>query len=128
MKRIILLSVLLGITHLLVFGIGSAFGERTALKDFTTQTEKADAQVSLGHYTVYRDIAVSIKNNRYERAKCSAQLTASAFLDDVKRCVANSACRGSIETEAHKLAPEVLGQAPLSFDYIGSKGGVRTCD
>jgi hypothetical protein len=118
--------VVLAASYVAIFIAGSALGRHNALSYFTNQTEKWDARVSLGHYTAYRDIAVAIKTASYDRAKCSAQLLASAMLDEVKRCIANNACRGFLEKEAQESAPEALGQAPLPFTHISGSIG-QTC-
>jgi hypothetical protein len=128
MRRRIILTLFLAASHLLFFIGGAALGRHTALSDFVSQTEHADARVTLGHYTIYRDIAVAINGTRYDRAKCSARLAASSMFDDVKSCVGNSACRRAVEKEAHKMAPEVLGEEPVGFGYIASKGGGRSCE
>jgi hypothetical protein len=128
MRKTILWAALLATSHLLFFIGGTALGRRTALSAFVSQGQQIDARVTLGHYTIYRDIALAITGMRYERAKCSAQLAASSMLDDVKSCIGNSACKGAVEKEAQKVAPEALGQAPVGFAYIASKGGVRSCE
>ena len=108
----------LAVTHALFFVGGAALGRHNALTGFVGQTKDAEAQVSLGRYTVYRDMAIAITGARYDRAKCTAEVLASSMLDDVKRCVADSGCRSVIEANAQKMAPEALGQAPLPFKYI----------
>ncbi len=98
-----------------------------ALTYFTGETEKANATVSLGQYTIYRDIAIDIKNGMNDRAKCRAELGASSMVDTVRLCAANRDCRQAIEKEAREVATEVLGQSPLPFDYIQSKNGIKRC-
>src|SRR4051812_14901606 len=128
MRKTILWAIVLVISHFLFFRGGTAFGRHAALSEFASQSQGIEARVTLGHYTIYRDIALAINGTRYERAKCSAQLAASSMLDDVKSCISNSACRGALEKEANKVAPEALGQAPLGFAYIAPKGGARSCE
>ena|ERR1700730_1284290 len=127
MKKRLVLVVVLVISHLLFLVGGTIAGRHTALKYFVTETEKADARVTLGHYAVYRDIAVDIKAGKYDKAKCRAELGASSMFDEVKACVANKNCGPSVEKEARQSAPEVLGQGPLAFGYIASKNGIRQC-
>ena len=102
-------------------------GKHFTLDYFVGETEKADARVTLGHYTIYRDMAADITAGRYDRAKCSAELSASSMLDDVRACLGNQECRASLEKEARQHAPEALGEAPLAFGYIASKDGIRYC-
>jgi hypothetical protein len=128
MRKRVIWGIVLVASHLLFFAGGSALARHTALGDFIRQTERADAQVTLGHYTVYRDIAVEISSRRYDRAKCNAELLASSMLDDVKGCLGNVTCRGAVEENVRKVAPEVLGQAPVAFGYIALKGGGRSCN
>ncbi len=118
MKKSVTWIVLLAATHVLVFVAGAAIGRRAALNDFVDQTRRAEAQVSLGRYTAYRDMAVALTTARYDRAKCEAEVLASSMLDDVKRCVAESTCRGTIAAKAQHVAPETLGQVPVPFKYV----------
>jgi hypothetical protein len=127
MKRKIAWAVVLVISHLLVLVMGFITANRASLNRFVRETETIDAQVTLGHYTIYRDIAIDLKAGRYDRIKCSAELAASSMLDDIKTCLASQACKSAIEKTAKASAPEVLGEAPLQFAYIESKGGLRHC-
>jgi len=126
-KRVVWGIALLA-SHLLFFAGGSVLARHGALGDFVQQTKRADAQVTLGHYSAYRDIAVEITTKRYDRAKCNAELMASSMLDDVKACVGNPNCKGALEEHVRKVAPEALGQSPVPFGYIAMKGGGRSCN
>jgi len=118
MKKTAIWIALLAVTHTFFFAACAAFGRHNALTDFVRQTKNADAQVNLGVYTVYRDIAIAIAGGRYDRAKCQAEVMASSMLDDIKRCVAESGCRSVIGASVQKIAPEALGQVPLPFKYL----------
>ena len=126
-RRLIWVFVLLA-SHLLFFIGGAALGRHNAFTDFIRQTERADAKVMFGHYTVYRDIAVDIGTKRYDRAKCNAELIASSLLDDARACIDKPECKSAVEDDARKVAPEVIGQAPVRFSYIAARGGVRSCE
>jgi len=127
LKKKIGWAVLLVVSHILILIGGSVIGRHDAIDDLFGQAEKADAQVALGRYTIYRDMAKDIKTGRYERAQCSARLGASSMYDNVKTCLAKSECRDSIEKKAHEVAPELLGEVPLEFEYLESKNGIRHC-
>ena len=76
----------------------------------------------------YRDLALAIKTGKYDYAVCDAELGASGRLDYLKACLADHDCRSSVEQHLRKVAPEVLGEAPLKFTYIASKNGIRSCE
>lgn len=125
-KRLLWIVALL-ISHLLFFFIGSATGRYLTFHSFARQTEKAEAQENIGRYIVYRDLAGDMKAGRHKNAKCSADLLASSFFDDARRCAANSECWGSLPQDQVQRMPEVTGSIPLPFDYIEAKNGIRRC-
>jgi hypothetical protein len=118
MKKTVGWIALLAATYVLVFIAGAAIGRRAALNEFVDQTKTAEAQLSLGRYVVYRDMAVALTKARYDSAKCQAEVLASSMLEDVKRCVAERACRAAIAAKAEQLAPETLGEVPVPFKYV----------
>jgi hypothetical protein len=128
MKKKITLIVVLVISHLLFFFGGVARGRHTILNYMSSETERADAVVTLGQYSIYRDIAENIKTRKYDNAKCSADLGASSTFDDIKACIANQTCRNSIEEKVREIAPEALDGSTLKFDYLESKNGIRRCN
>jgi hypothetical protein len=114
-------------SHIVVFTIGAVIARNMALKVIVTEVEKADAHLLIGHYTGYRDIALDLIGGNSEKAKCLAELSASAMFDSLKTCVGNAECLNAIERNLRVDAPEVLGEAPLKFDYLKSKNGIKIC-
>lgn len=114
-------------SHLLLLLVGSGLGRYLTFQSFTRQAEKADMEVNIGRYITYRDLASSLKAGNYNSAKCSADLIASSFFDDVKRCAAHKDCWGSLRGDQVERIPEVTGLAPVPFDYINAANGVRRC-
>lgn len=126
-KRKITLVAILVISHLTFYVLGSVINRQVMLHALSEQFNQTNASLNLGRYTEYRDIALAIRMGKYDNAKCSAELGASAMYDDLKSCLANPNCRAVIERETRKVAPEVLGEAPLKFTYLRSKDGIRSC-
>lgn len=127
-KRRVALVVFLLISHLAAYVLGSVINRQVMLRSLSKEFNKENAIVNLGRYTEYRDIALDIKANHYDKAKCSAELGASAMYDDLKSCLANQDCRAAIEKRTREIAPEVLGESPLKFTYLKSKDRVKTCE
>lgn len=127
MKRKFLWTALWLLSLVFAFLAGSTTGRQVALKSFAIETENANAGVNLGHYVVYRDIAVDIKAGRSKEAKCKAEMIASSLFDGAKQCAGTTGCRDSIEKEARKMAPEVISNGPPAFDYVPAVKGVRRC-
>ena len=110
------------------FYAGKRVGAAKAFEWFVVETEKSDAEDTLGHYVSSRDIAKGLKYGNIAQAKCSADLTASANLDAVKECLAKPSCNSAITLAVSALAPEL--KAPLSerpFDYITTRNGKKEC-
>lgn len=128
MKPKITWLLILLVTHLVAFVVGSEVEKRFAFKYFAEQTRSADAKVAFGHYVNYRNIAVGIKEAKYQEALCQAELTASSFLDDLRTCISNVTCRAALENEPKQIAPELFAGSSLPFTYIEAKNGVRKCN
>ncbi len=126
-KKIVSAAVLI-VSHVAIFILGGIVSQHTMLKAFAIEVKKANADVSLGLYSSYRYIALTVKAREYEKALCAAELSASDRYDDLKACLANQDCRPAIEQHLRENAPEVLGEAPLKFTYIAAKDGIRSCD
>lgn len=127
LKKKVVWSAVLLVTHALCFVVGAVVARNIAMNYFFDEAEKADAHVLLGHYTGYRDIAVDIREGKSVEAKCLAELSASAMLDSLKFCLADSGCKGEIKQKIRESAPEILGEAPMPFVYVSSKNGKKIC-
>lgn len=128
LKLKIALAAILLLSHLAFYILGSVVNRQVMLSSLSKEFNRTNANVNLGRYTEYRDIALVIKASRYDKAKCSVELGASAMYDDLKSCLTNQNCRGAIEQKMRAAAPEILGEAPLKFTYIKSKDGVKSCE
>jgi len=114
-------------SYVVVFVGGTFTGRQVTIKWFANATQVADAEVMVGHYTTYRDIALDIGAGKIDRAKCNADLGASAMLDGIRDCMAEETCRTKIRLVALSGAPEIVGEAVVPFNYIATKDGRKTC-
>jgi len=129
MKKIIIWALVLLASHATFFIVGDTRGKHIAMKFYIEEIKKADSQVALGRYRIYRDIVSNIKTGRIDRAICGAELQASGYLDDIKSCLADKECRGTIDKATRKVAPEAFGEVPLKFHYWSkSPNGIRQCE
>lgn len=126
-RKAVLIAVLI-VTHLGCYMFGSIINRQTMLRALALDYARLNATTSLGLYTVYRDIAVYIKEGQYARAACSANLEASAEYETLKSCLADGRCASEVQQKAHQVAPEVFGEAPLAFTYLPKKGAIRSCE
>jgi hypothetical protein len=101
---------------------------KVMLSAVAKEYKQAEANVYVGHYLEFRDIARHINASRYDKAKCAAELVASFKYDDLKSCLDDQECKIVVEQEVLEITPEVLGKAPLGFTYIKSKQGVKSCE
>ena len=97
------------------------------LNSLEANFNKSNASVNLGRYVEYRDIAVAIKAEDFDRAICISELGASSMYDDLKSCLASQNCSIALKEKIREAAPEVLDEAPLKFNYIESKNNMRSC-
>jgi len=95
---------------------------------FAKEVQNANATVDLGLYVDYRDTALAIKAKRYDDALCATELGASGRYDDLKACLTTKDCGPAIKEQLRKVAPEVLGEAPMRFTYYRSQNGIRSCE
>lgn len=127
MKKQILFAVVLFASHAIVFFGGTVLGKESTTNGFLAATRLADAEVILGHYSTYRDISVEIGSGEYRRAKCNADLGASAMFDGLRDCLLDTRCATRLQQIALSVAPEILGDGPMPFDYASTKNGRKDC-
>ena len=125
MKRIVALVVILILSHFAFYVLGSIVNRHMMLNAFAREYTSTRAGADLGLYMDYRYIATAIKAKQFGNALCNAELNASEQYDKLKACMDREACKNVIEEEVQKVAPEVLGKAPLKFTYIQRKDGIR---
>jgi hypothetical protein len=127
-KSKITIGLMLLITHIGAYFLGAATNREKMLDEFERDFALSNANVNLGRYVEYRDVALSIKSGNHSRALCISRLGASAMYDDLQTCLQSKDCGSNLEREIRDAAPEILGAHPLGFAYIGSVDGIRTCD
>ncbi len=98
------------------------------VNSFQIEFKKSNSILNLGRYIEYRDIAIQIKSGNYDSALCSSELGASSMYDDLKNCFADNDCKDEFENKVHDVAPEILGKAPIEFNYKDIVSGIRSCE
>lgn len=126
-NKVLMWIAVLMVSHAIFFAAGAITGRRVTMNHLLSNFEKVNAQLMLGHYTTYRNIALGAQIGNYDLIVCYADLNASTYYDSLKACVENGPCNGATIKEIREVAPEVLGEAPLKFNYIKSNGGFRRC-
>lgn len=115
-KKTVLWSLVLLLSYVAAFIVGSATGRQTTLKYYSEEFETANAHVLIGHYSAYKNIASNIRESRYGNAKCEAEMMATAMLESMKSCMADANCKQAVSKKAREFAPESLGEAPIPFE------------
>lgn len=111
------------------YGVGSILTYKAALRDFTKQYNDSQIRVGYGRYIGYRNIATNIEKQKYDYAKCAADLSASSLYDELTTCLADKECSKLIDKEKeYKIAPELFDKKPAGFKYYADKDGVRSCE
>lgn len=126
-KKVVFAMVLL-VSHAIFFVGGAFTGKQVTTSWFVGATQVADAQIALGHYATYRDIALDINAGQIRKAKCNANLGASAMFDGVKDCLLEESCKARLQPFVLQSAPEISGSAPIAFEYIATKDGRKNCE
>jgi hypothetical protein len=106
-KKNILWVLLFLITHALFFVGGSMRGRQITLLSLEQEFENSNSQITLSHYSEYRDIALDIQAAKYSRAKCDAELMATAMFDGLANCLESENCKRNLSKKAREFAPEV---------------------
>lgn len=127
MKKQVLFVIALCVSHTIIFFGGIVLGKQRASHEILAATQLTDAEVILGHYSIYRDISAEIGSAKFDKAKCNADLGASAMFDGVKGCLSDANCRAGLQQMALTIAPEILGDGTIPFDYVSTKNGRKEC-
>jgi len=128
MRNNVVFAVILLASHMIFFVGGAFTGKQITTSWFVGETLVADAQITLGHYTTYRDIALDIDAGRIGTAKCNAELGASAMFDGVKDCMLEEICKTRLQQLVLQNAPEISGGSIIPFVYAATKDGRKNCD
>jgi hypothetical protein len=126
-KKNIAIGLVFLMTHSGTYIIGSSTSRGKMLDVVERDFIRSNAAVNLGRYVEYRDIALSVKSGNYGKALCISSLGASAMYDDLQACIASQECAINLESQIRNAAPEVLGEAPLEYEYYEINNGVRSC-
>ena len=113
--------VMLVISHISLFVGGRYSGIQQTIESFIRKTQQADAEIMLGHYTTYRDIAQDVGKGNVARAKCNAELGASTMLDGIKDCMSSEVCRAVVQDSVLRSAAEIVEGKALPFDCLVTK-------
>ena len=125
----IIWSVSIVLALLLSYAVGSIMGKNAALRSFVKQYKASDIEVSYGRYIGYRDISSSIEHQKYDSAKCVADLNASGLYDKLTACLSDNECSKLIAKDTeYKIAPELFDKNPIGFRYYTIKDGTRSCE
>lgn len=111
---IIAAAALLGIAAI---ALGYYVGQRNAREEAHMQTTYLDVLNAVAAYSFESDVASAIQSKNDAKALCLVNLRASAFVNKVRACLSDSACKRMMEPELVKMAPELLGQGQLKIKY-----------
>ena len=120
-KFSIIISLVIVLWMTFVWGHNSGFQEGTRIGDLKVQS--INALNALGSYDGYASTAKDIEAGNVAKALCTVQVSASAEVIQVKRCLESPNCKAIVESEVQKIAPELLsgGTPKLKFFKIGEK-------
>ena len=120
-KFSIIISLVIVLWMTFVWGHNSGFQEGTRIGDLKVQS--INALNALGSYDGYASTAKDIEAGNVAKALCTVQVSASAEVIQVKRCLESPSCKAIVESEVQKIAPELLsgGTPKLKFFKIGEK-------
>ena len=120
-KFAIIFSLVIVLWMTFVWGHNSGFQEGTRIGDLKVQS--INALNALGSYDGYASTAKDIEAGNVAKALCTVQVSASAEVIQVKRCLESPSCKAIVESEVQKIAPELLsgGTPKLKIFKIGEK-------
>lgn len=128
-KRKIVIGIILLISHLIFFGLGSSLTQKSMNHSFRNGLWRSNAELNLGRYVEYRDISSDINAGKYDFAKCPADLGASELYEKLQSCLRNQECKLILDKlDAHKVAPELFDKKPAGFKYYVINDGIRSCE
>gem|GEM_PF-3020226 len=73
---------------------------------------------TIPRYTVATEISLQISEQKYGRAKCIADVSASIYYRELQACLSEDECRAAIQHEVQASAPELLARDKSRFTYI----------
>lgn len=71
-------------------------------------------------YQEFSDISSNIKDGNIKLAKCSADLMASSFYDNLSACEKGNECSEFVKKEIRQNSPEINDKSRIKFKYYKS--------
>lgn len=128
-RQKVTLGIVLLISYLAIFTLGSALTRNSMNSAFKNALWKSDVELNLGRYVEYRDISLDINAGKYDYAKCPADLGASELYEKLQFCLRSQECKLILDKlAANKIAPELFDKKFVGFKYYAVKDGIRTCE
>lgn len=112
-----LVWLLCAIVGVLMFLFGLWMGDRAAFRELHQIDQRVAALNAIARYDTAAAISSDIRDGKLYKAKCRADLIASAFFRDVRQCLAQEPCRSGIQDRVAKEVPEVLRNDRSRFVY-----------
>jgi hypothetical protein len=99
------------------FIFGRFSGEHAATLVFRRTYDHMSSLNSIGAYSLFADISSNLSTQKNADAKCLADVAASAYFDQIQRCLNEVACRDFIREALKKDAPDLLNGNAKKFVY-----------
>jgi hypothetical protein len=119
MKKVTLSLVVLAIA-VSSFLLGGFLGSRAAHMQLEKKNYYLSMLNAVPQYSTSVEISAHIQNNRYDHAKCIADLTASIYYREIQGCLADRECGDVIRDEVRRVAPELLSDDKSKFAYYAN--------
>jgi len=117
------------IIGVLLFGSflwGQRIGEVSARENFNKIENHLSSMNAIGAYITHAEISEEISKGGFGHARCIADVTASAYFNQIQECLGQDGCRNLIYDEIVKSAPELLDKKnKKKFTYYGT---MEKCD
>lgn len=111
-----------------IYLFGYYQGHIKTFNNFVKQFEASEIEVGYGRYIGYKNISANIEQNEIDKAKCRADLNASALYDELKICFSKNECKKLFDEEKEfEVSPELFEGKPKSFKYYPVINGIRSC-
>lgn len=95
-------------TALASFLLGGKLGASAAQKDFDMKSKYLSFLNLMHPFRMASEISAKISDKQYQNAKCSADLSASVYYQEIRTCLADAECGSLIIDDVKEMAPEML--------------------
>jgi hypothetical protein len=116
LRKLLLLVAALAIAGF-SFVLGGLRGESIAKLNVETAQHYLDENNNIPLYNTASEISRRIAEEKYDHAKCIADVTASFYYREIQSCLSNNSCRGKISENVQRSAPELLTGDKSKFVY-----------